>query len=359
MEFKEKLIPENIIIIKDEYFYCTNDLLYKGNKSEIYKGRERSELKLSSSNSIISLFTICIKKEPPFLKFPELDIEYNILNYLQQFLEEDENGIIPCPFVPIIYNYYYNDDSASFLIEKLYGNSLNSIFKMCKYKFSLMSSLVLMQQMLDIIQSLHEKGIIHRNLNPNKFLFDKEETSDILSNKIIQKKIQVDPHSQLYLIDYSSAKFYVEKNSDTGEQKHIKFNTKCKDFLFTNKNFCSIWAELKMEQSRRDDLYSLFYIMIYLFLGKLPWMDIKCKSKKDKREKIRNLKLCLSNFELCKDINLIISNEVELFAFYLNGLSFDDEPNYSYLSQLLKEMQKKVINSQNQEYMTPMIIIHN
>ena len=55
----------------------------------------------------------------------------------------------------------------------------------------------------------------------------------------------------------------------------------------------------------------------------------------------------------------MITNEVELFAFYLNGLSFDDEPNYSYLSQLLNEMQKKVNNSQNQEFMIPMIIIHN
>ena len=209
--------------------------------------------------------------------------------------------------------------------------------------------------MLGIIHSLHEKGIIHRNLNPNKFLFGKEQTSDILSSKMIKKEINVDPHTQLYLIDYSSAKFYKENENN----KNIKFTDKAKDFSFTNKNFCSIWAELKMEQSRRDDLYSLFYIMIYLFLGKLPWMDIKSKSKTERREKIRNLKLCLSNFELCQKIKLIISNEVELFAFYLNGLTFNDEPNYSYLNQLIIEMQRKVIKSQNEEYMYPVITIRN
>ena len=358
---KDQIIPENIIIINDEYYYCTNHLLYKGNKAEIYKGRERSELRLNTSSSYHSYdisFSVCIKKEPPFLKSPELDREFNILNYLQKFSERNIHGIAQCPFVPTLYNYFYNQDSPSFLVEKLYGNSLNSIFKMCKKKFSLMSSLILMEQMIGIIQSLHEKGIIHRNLNPNKFLFGKEETSDILSSKMNLKEINIDPYSQLYLIDYSSAKFFRE-NNEKNNNEHIEFKDKVLDCVFTNKNFCSIWAELKMEQSRRDDLYSLFYIMIYLFLGKLPWMDIKCKSKKERREKIRNLKLCLSNFELCQRVNKLIENEVELFAFYLNGLSFDDKPNYIYLNQLIKEMQKKVINSKNNEYISPMITIRN
>ena len=353
MEDPEGIKAENIIIIEDEYFYCTNDLLYKGNKSEIYKGREKSELKLNSNNSYSIPFTICIKKENPYLKFPELETEFNILNYLQEFLNKNEDGIVPCPFLPKIYKYYHNEDSPSFLLEKLYGNSLDSIFKMCKYNFSFMSTLILMEQMIGIVESLHSKGIIHRNLNPHKFLFGKEETSDILSSKMIKKEINVDPYSQLYLIDYSSGKFYNEND------EHIKFDDKAKDFYFTNKNYCSIWAELRMEQSRRDDLYSLFYIMIYLFLGKLPWMDIKCKTKKERREKIRNLKLCLSNLELCQNINKLISAEVELFAFYLNGLSFEDKPNYNYLIQLIKEMEKKLINSKNREYIYPLITIRN
>ena len=354
MEDPEGIKAENIIIIEDEYFYCTNDLLYKGNKSEIYRGREKSELKLNSNNSYSIPFTICIKKENPYLKFPELETEFNILNYLQEFLNKNEDGIVPCPFLPKIYKYYHNEDSPSFLLEKLYGNSLDSIFKMCKYNFSFMSTLILMEQMIGIVESLHSKGIIHRNLNPHKFLFGKEETSDILSSKMIKKEINVDPYSQLYLIDYSSAKFYNENDDE-----HIKFDDKVKDFYFTNKNYCSIWAELRMEQSRRDDLYSLFYIMIYLFLGKLPWMDIKCKTKKERREKIRNLKLCLSNLELCQNINKLISAEVELFAFYLNGLSFEDKPNYNYLIQLIKEMEKKLINSKNREYIYPLITIRN
>ena len=351
MKESAAIIPENIIIIKDEYYYCTNNIIYKGEKSEIFKGKQKINNMINLTNSG---FDCCIKRELPFLKYPELSKEYSTLNYLQRYLEKDNNGIVPCPFIPKIFNYYPSSESSSFLIQQLLGSSIDTIFKICQKKFSLMSSIIIIQQMIKIIQKLHEKGIIHRNINPTKFLFGKEETTDILMSKMIKKEIIINPSSQFYLVDYSEAKFYKDNTKN-----HINFEDKIKDFSFTNKNFCSIWAELKMEQSRRDDLYSIFYIMIYLFLGKLPWIHIKGKNKEEKREKIRNLKLSLSNFELCKTVNTIILNEVELFVFYLNGLSFEDEPNYNYLNQLIEEMKKKIINSKNMEYICPNIIIKN
>ena len=145
----EQEYPENIKIIdnKDKkYFYCTDDLIYKGNKSEIYKGRYVTEYKITSNNSYDTSFSICVKKEPPYLKFPELETEYNILDYLQKYFNEKKEEIDPFSFVPEIYDYYHNVDSPSYLIQKIYGNSVNTIFKMCKYKFSLMSSLLLMEQ---------------------------------------------------------------------------------------------------------------------------------------------------------------------------------------------------------------------
>ena len=318
MKERSDITPENIIVIKDEYYYCINNLIYKGQKSEIYRGRQKTNNIIDSNNSYSSALTICVKKEPPFLKYPELEKEYLILEKMQTFLEKDETGNIPCPFIPKIYKFFKSDDSPSFLIEQLLGNSVDTIFKMCRRKFTIMATLNIIKQMLDIIQKLHEKDVIHRNLNPTKFLFGKEETTDILMSKQIKKEINIDSKSQLYLVDYAEAKFYkndLQSIKDSKNIEHIEFDDKVKDFSFTNKYFCSIWAELKMEQSRRDDLYSLFYIMIYLLVGKLPWIGIKGKNKEDKREKIRNLKLCLSNFELCKNVNKIIVNEVELFVF--------------------------------------------
>ena len=356
MDEPNSIIPENIVIIKDEYYYCTNNLIYKGEKCEIYRGKQKSNNIIDSNNIYGPSLSICVKKEFPFLKYPELAKEHSMLEYLQKYLEKDINGNIPCPFIPKLYKFYPSIDSPSFLIEELLGSSVDTIFKMCKRKFTIMSTLLIIKQMLKIIQNLHEKGIIHRNLNPTKFLFGKEETTDILMSKIIKKIININPESPLYLIDYSESKFFLKDMNLAYNNNHIVFKDKIKDFSFTNKNFCSIWAELKMEQSRRDDLYSIFYIMIYLFTGELPWIRIKGKNKEDKREKIRNLKLCLSNFELCKNVNKIIQNEIELFIFYLNGLSFEDEPNYNYLNQLIDEM---IFNSKNLKHNYPIITINN
>ena len=356
MDEPNSINPENIIIIKDEYYYCTNNLIYKGKKCEIYRGKKKSNNIIDSNNLSGPSLSICVKKEFPFLKYPELEKEHSMLEYLQKYLEKDINGNIPCPFIPKLYKFYPSIDSPSFLIEELLGSSVDIIFKMCNRKFTIMSTLLIIKQILNIIQKLHEKGIIHRNLNPTKFLFGKEETTDILMSKTIQKIININPESPLYLVDYSESKFFLKDTNLDYNNNHIIFNDKIKDFSFTNKNFCSIWAELKMEQSRRDDLYSIFYIMIYLFTGKLPWIGIKGKNKEDKREKIRNLKLCLSNFELCKNVNKTIQNEVELFIFYLNGLSFEDEPNYNYFNQLIDEM---IFNSKNIEYNVPIITINN
>ena len=353
------IIPENIIVIKDEYYYCTNNIIYKGEKSEIFRGKQKTSKIIDLNNSLTPSLSICVKKEFPFLKYPELSKEHSILEYLQQFLEKDKNGNIPCPFIPKIYNFYPSSESPSFLIEQLLGSSIGTVFKMCNRKFSIISTLIIIQQILQIIQKLHEKGIIHRNLNPTKFLFGKEETTDILLSKEIKEEIIINPESQLYLVDYAEAKFFIKDVQCDYKANHIDFNDKVRDFSFTNKYFCSIWAELKMEQSRRDDLYSIFYIMIYLLMGKLPWIGIKGKNKEDRREKIRNLKLSISNFELCQNINKNIADEVELFVFYINSLSFDDEPNYNYLNQLIKDMKKKIYNSENKEDSISIITIKN
>ena len=210
MEKSTEITPENIIIIKDEYYYCTNHLIYKGNKSEIYKGNKKTSNSFDLYEFYGTSLPVCIKVEKPFLKYPELSKEYSILNYLQKFLEKDSNNQIQCPFIPIIYNYYPRIDTPSYLVTQLLGSSVDTIFKMCHRKISIMSSLILVQQMVRIIQKLHGIGIIHRNINPSEFLFCKEETTDIILNKQNKKEINVNPSSQLYLVDYSEAKFYMK-----------------------------------------------------------------------------------------------------------------------------------------------------
>ena len=55
------------------------------------------------------------------------------------------------------------------------------------------------------------------------------------------------------------------------------------------------------EQSRRDDMEALGYIMIYLLTGTLPWQGLRAKTKAQKYEKISEKKLSTTVEELCKE----------------------------------------------------------
>ena len=56
--------------------------------------------------------------------------------------------------------------------------------------------------------------------------------------------------------------------------------------LIGTARFASINAHLCFEQSRRDDLIALGYLIVYLAKGKLPWQKVKAKNKQRKYEKI-------------------------------------------------------------------------
>ena len=373
------LIPENIRLINGGYYYCFNDLIFKGIRSEIYSGKKDSDyIQMSSSSSYISqqqksksnnqdqlkneeeqenplqVQLYCIKKEPPFLKHPQLNKEYSILSYLQKYINDKNFN-----FIPKLYKFYPNEESDSFLITELLGTSVEKLFEITKKKFPPLVSLEIISKIMNIIEKLHNIGIIHRNLNLSHFLFNKKNTSDIFNKQIVQKEIIIDIKSDLYLIDYADAIFYLLDPNMEFKENHIEFSDRVQNYLNTNEIFCSIWAELKMEQSRRDDLYSIFYMLIYLMTGKLPWLNIKEKNKKHKRNKIRDLKLTLSSFELCKNFNKLIEEEIVSFVDYINGLTFNDKPNYKYLNGLIEKMKEKFRRSKNKDYILDYIKIVN
>lgn len=102
--------------------------------------------------------------------------------------------------------------------------------------------------MLDRIQYVHDKNFLHRDIKPDNFLLDKNPNS-----------------KKLFLIDFGLAKRY--RNSQT--LKHIEYRDGRS--LTGTARYASINSHRGIEPSRRDDLESIGYLIMYFLRGNLPW----------------------------------------------------------------------------------------
>ena len=104
-------------------------------------------------------------------------------------------------------------------------------------------------------------------------------------------------------------------------------------FMYKPSCYASINNHLGIEQSRRDDLESLGYVLMYFLRGSLPWQGLKAATKKQKYEKISERKMATPIEVLCKEF----PKEFVSYLHYCRCLRFDDKPDYNYLRNLLRE----------------------
>ena len=216
-----------------------------------------------------------------------LETEATIMSYLKG------------PNIPQIKSFGFSGD-YNILVMQLLGKSLEDIFNK-KQKFSTKTTSLLAYQMITVLQYIHDKHIIHRDIKPDNFVMG------------INKQNAV-----LYLLDFGLAKKY--RSSKTLEQyPYIK-----KKKLTGTARYASIHALEEMEQSRRDDLESVGYVLMYFLRGGLPWQGLKIKSKEDRYKKILDKKKETSSEQLCKGF----PEEFKDFLEYAKNLEYTEEPKY-------------------------------
>merc|ERR1719210_2794628 len=172
--------------------------------------------------------------------------------------------------------------------------------------------LMLADQMLARVEYIHAKNFIHRDIKPDNFLIG-----------LGKRKV-----NQVYVIDFGLAKKY----RDPITHEHIPF-VEHKSLTGTAR-YASINTHLGLEQSRRDDLESLGFVLMYFNRGSLPWQGLKANTKKEKYNRIAEKKLSTPIEFLCR-------NFPQEFATYLNycrALRFDDKPDYKYLRRLFRDL---------------------
>ncbi len=137
--------------------------------------------------------------------------------------------------------------------------------------------------------------------------------------------------SYIYLIDFGLTKRF--RNPKTGQ--HIPWK-EGKNLTGTAR-YASLNTHLGYEQSRRDDLEGLGYVLLYFLRGKLPWQGLPAKTKKEKYEKIKEKKQNTSIEDLCKGF----PEEFVKYMNYCRSLNFEDKPCISDLRRLFKNLMKK------------------
>lgn len=261
--------------------YICNDnfeLLEKignGNFGDIYRGKHR-----------VSNQFVCIKIQPKNNEINTLKNEAIIYNFIQ-----NTKGF------PTL-KYYSSDNNNTFLIINLLDKNLKQI-KNTHNILSLKTIINIGIQMIHIIKTLHSFDLIHRDIKPENFMIgfnDKKET--------------------IHIIDFGFSKKYINNG------KHIELR-KNRDIVGTP-NFISDNIKNGLEPSRRDDLISIIYILVYLYLNQEQWNETNISQNKFFTLQIFYEKMFIP-YVFIKLLN------------YAYNLNFEEEPNYNYILNILKE----------------------
>jgi serine/threonine protein kinase len=132
----------------------------------------------------------------------------------------------------------------------------------------------------------------------------------------------------VHIIDYGLAKKY----RDSHTHRHIAYREH--KSLTGTARYASINTHLGKEQSRRDDLESLGYVLLYFIKGSLPWQGLKANNRKQKYDRISERKISTPVQALCKGY----PQEFERYINYVRQLRFDQEPDYAYCRQLFRDL---------------------
>jgi len=295
---------DDLFKINDNYTILLNKKLGSGSFGQIYQCLN------TKTNEILACKIESINE----LK-PQLYHESKILLLMKN-----------CTGFPTCYDFILTDQDKILIMDYL-GPNLDTIMNKLPSdnnikKFTTKTSLMIMIQAIERLKSLHEKGIIHRDIKPENFVIGPKNKERII-----------------YLIDFGLSK----KISNDKILPTIKADRN----IIGTMRYISMNTHQGYEQGRRDDLESLFYIIIYFIKGELPWQNIKCKTRQEKYNKIFEIKKKVTeDGELVEDLPLEMKKILE----YILGLNFAERPNYLMMKNAIELILNKLNYSNDLQF---------
>jgi len=242
---------------------------------------------------------VAIKMELIKKKYQQLAHESKVLQILQ-------GGI----GIPTLY-WAGQEGDYNIIVLDLLGKNLEELFTLCDRKFTLKSVLMLADQLISNIEYIHFKNYIHRNIKPDNFLIGLGKKSH-----------------KIFTIDFALSRMY----RDPKNFEHITYNENKR--FFGGMRFTTINSHKFIEQTRRDDLESIGYLLIYFLKGTLPWQQVEAETFEEQMNDIKEKKMTIELETLCSDL----PQEFAVYLNYCRNLKFDEKPDYGYLKKIFKEL---------------------
>ncbi|KAL0297256.1 UNVERIFIED_CONTAM: Casein kinase-like protein HD16 [Sesamum radiatum] len=192
------------------------------------------------------------------------------------------------------------------MVMDILGPSLWDVWNTNSHTMSIEMVACIAIEAISILEKLHSRGYVHGDVKPENFLLGPPGTPD-------EKK--------LFLVDLGLATRW----SDASTGLHVDYDQRPDVFRGTMR-YASVHAHLGRTGSRRDDLESLAYTLVFLLRGRLPWQGYQGENK---GFLVCKKKMATSPEALC----CFGSAPFRQFIEYVVNLKFDEEPNYAkYIS---------------------------
>lgn len=202
--------------------------------------------------------------------------------------------------------YYGVPDHNRYMVIDLLGKSLQTISS--EYKKSVPVEIVRIyaKQMVQIIQAVHEKGFVHRDIKPPNFMTGLYRSENETENNT----------DKIFLIDFGMSRTYIDDKTRAHRCNKIRTSG-----IIGMPRYVSINVHDGNEPSRRDDLISIMYVVIYLVKGRLPWKAAASP------ESVAQIKKTILPEDLFFEMP---PTYLEIFK-YLCTMSYDEAPDYSHI----------------------------
>ncbi|KAF8498962.1 kinase-like domain-containing protein [Russula emetica] len=187
--------------------------------------------------------------------------------------------------IPKVY-WYGREGPYHVIVLNRLGSTLEEIGRTC---IDTNAVFTYAMQMLLILESLHDRHYVHLDIKPDNFALGIATRSHTM---------QIYGSSTIGTICYSS-----------------------------------INCHLGLTPSRRDDLESLIYVIVYLVKGCLPWQGITVQPGQIHQDKVLKVKQATIVKALCKGLPQPFIE----FSKYIRCLGFQDKPDYNLLCSILKK----------------------